>query len=389
MSSGSVTSSRTAHSRQEYLASLHVPSGEEIASISDIQRSRQAELKRRSRELSRKPSAVDGASDVRPSSDQPARPGPNPKHGGHRSSLSNFFSRTRSGTKGVEPAEDDSKRDKAATLIQRTYRGYRTRREMAGLGIDASTRWTHAIREAQFRELTIPRARGGGIDGDNDAAGGTSTWVGDKPADPGTGSRTTTAARRNWKKAATIARRAGNDADEAADGSSSSSSSSDSESGSEEKRRKEEAKARRKKDAKTMGLQYFLEMVDLKHRYGSNLRTYHEEWKKADTKENFFYWLDHGEGRFVDIEACPRERLDRERVRYLSREERQYYLVKVDDEGHLCWAKNGARIDTTENWKDSVHGIVPADDPTPAYTPSGSETRLLGDSTTGDSSDSE
>ena len=34
-----------------------------------------------------------------------------------------------------------------------------------------------------------------------------------------------------------------------------------------------------------MDLQYFLEMVDLKHRYGSNLRTYHEEWKKADTKE--------------------------------------------------------------------------------------------------------
>ena len=118
-----------------------------------------------------------------------------------------------------------------------------------------------------------------------------------------------------------------------------------------------------------MGLQYFLEMVDLKHRYGANLRVYHEEWKKADTNENFFYWLDHGEGRLVDIDACPREQLEREQVRYLTREERQYYLVTVDHDGRLCWAKNGARIDTSERFRDSIHGIVPVDDPTPPYAP--------------------
>lgn len=136
-----------------------------------------------------------------------------------------------------------------------------------------------------------------------------------------------------------------------------------------------------------MGLQYFLEMIDVKHRYGSNLRVYHEEWKKADTNDNFFYWLDYGEGRFLDMDACPRERLDREQVRYLSREERQYYLVNVDKDGRLCWAKNGARIDTTEKWKDSIHGIVPIDDPTPAFKPtSGNQTRLLGDTDTESSS---
>ena len=43
-----------------------------------------------------------------------------------------------------------------------------------------------------------------------------------------------------------------------------------------------------------MGLEYFLEMVDTKHRYGSHLRSYHAEWKKADTTQNFFYWLDFG-----------------------------------------------------------------------------------------------
>ncbi len=112
----------------------------------------------------------------------------------------------------------------------------------------------------------------------------------------------------------------------------------------------------------------FLEMVDLKHRYGSNLRTYQQQWKKSATQENFFYWLDEGEGRFLDVAGCPRERLDRERVRYLSREERLNYLVKINKEGRLVWAKNGARIDTTEKFKDSIHGIVPATGPTPPHT---------------------
>jgi hypothetical protein len=45
------------------------------------------------------------------------------------------------------------------------------------------------------------------------------------------------------------------------------------------------------------------------------------------------------------------------------------YLVKIDKEGRLCWAKNGARIDTTEKFKDSVHGIVPDTDSAPPYAP--------------------
>jgi hypothetical protein len=177
-------------------------------------------------------------------------------------------------------------------------------------------------------------------------------------------------------KAATIVRRAGGDED--SDHSVSTDSlSPDSEEWAQMsladreavRRKREKAQAKRRKHARMMGLKYFLEMVDLKHRYGSNLRTYHEEWKRSDTNENFFYWLDYGEGKKIDLAACPRERLDRERVRYLNREERQHYLVKVDHEGRLVWAKNGVRIDTTEEWKDSIHGIVPADDSTPAFAP--------------------
>ena len=116
-----------------------------------------------------------------------------------------------------------------------------------------------------------------------------------------------------------------------------------------------------------MDLPYFLEMVDLKHRYGSSLRSYHAEWKKSNTHENFFYWLDHGEGKNVEIPACSRERLEREQVRYLSREERMQYLVIVDKEGRLCWHKNGQRMDTSEEYRDSVEGIVKVSDPAKVY----------------------
>ncbi|KAH8163124.1 hypothetical protein CIB48_g5129 [Xylaria polymorpha] len=251
---------------------------------------------------------------------------------------------------------------KAATVVQRTYRGYRVRREMKGLGLDASTRWTHAIRDAQWRELTKPRAR-------NDQA-----LNAEAEGTNGDSARRSNA-RRNWMKVATIARRAGGDEDS---DDSVSTDSVPSSLGSElldpavredTWRKRERKRAKPRKNARMMGLQYFLEMVDLKHRYGSNLRTYHEEWKQSGTNENFFFWLDYGEGKNIDLVACPRERLDRECVRYLNREERQHYLVKIDTNGRLVWAKNGIHIDTTEEWKDSIHGIVPVDDPTPAFSP--------------------
>jgi hypothetical protein len=128
------------------------------------------------------------------------------------------------------------------------------------------------------------------------------------------------------------------------------------------RQKKMAGKMEREKTAQLMGLSYWLEMVDAKHRYGSNLRSYHEEWMKTDTHENFFYWLDHGRGKNLELPLVPRSRLDSERVRYLSREERQNYLVKIDAEGRLCWAHNGQRISTTPQFKDTLNGIVPIDD---------------------------
>lgn len=232
--------------------------------------------------------------------------------------------------------------EKAARTIQRTFRGYRTRRELKGYSLDASTRWITAIREAQFRQSLQPRAKA------------------TKNSHPESSDNTTSPGRKAWKKASVVAWRAG--LDDLSDSSSASSSRDDALPSV-----KDQQKGR--KETRMMGLEYFLEMVDLKHRHGSNLRKYHRLWASADVKENFFYWLDHGEGKDVEAPDCEREKLERDRVRYLSAHERLHYLVVVDAEGRLVWAKNNARVDTSDRFKDSLEGIVPVDDPTPAYDP--------------------
>lgn len=409
----SVDTVDSAQSRKRYLDALVPPFSEEFEHIAETQNSRVLERKAHKKshplEVHHRRSEDHGSGAAGGhtglSSRMSASP-ISPTSPGHRGGLSDRMhllmlqaSRrgpgpktdsdcTQAGAVNLRPQEsedgDEGSRARAATTIQRIFRGYRVRRGMRGLTIDATTRWAHAIREARWREMTRPRARGE-LEGETDDLAATTQEL--------SGNMHSSTARQKWKKVAEIARRAAVDIDADEDeleedldhvSSASSSDASDPETGAlpaekvaeaqqrreaAARKRREEIKARRRKDARVMGLPYFLEMVDLKHRYGSNLRTYHEEWKKADTKENFFYWLDYGEGRLLDIDSCPRERLDREQVRYLSRAERQYYLVQVDSQGRLCWTKNGARIDTTEQYKDSIHGIVPADDPTPSFKP--------------------
>ncbi|KAL5371716.1 hypothetical protein DPSP01_014066, partial [Paraphaeosphaeria sporulosa] len=244
-------------------------------------------------------------------------------------------------------ASSSNEQERAAQLIQKNYRGYRERRQLQGMGLDAGARWSEALKEAKWRSATkpIPRAE---------------RPTRETLTTPEQQSRAASdAARQNWKRVGEIARRAGGD------------DPVDDIEADNDHRTRAQQKAEREKTAKMMDLQYFLEMVDQKHRYGSNLRAYHEQWKKSDTHENFFYWLDSGNGKDFEHPTVSRERLEKEQVRYLSREERMQYLVKIDDEGRLCWAKNGQRISTSMEYKDSVNGIVPKDDSTPAYAPGG------------------
>jgi hypothetical protein len=102
-----------------------------------------------------------------------------------------------------------------------------------------------------------------------------------------------------------------------------------------------------------MVLEYWLEMVDRKHRYGSNLLKYHKVWSEsAETQENFFYWLDEGDGKREDLKECPREKLESQQLEYLSREERYEYLLDIGDDGLLRWAKSGEKVTTHGTNKD-------------------------------------
>ncbi|KAK3628175.1 hypothetical protein LTR56_018787 [Elasticomyces elasticus] len=232
-----------------------------------------------------------------------------------------------------------SEQQHAAEVIQRNYRGYRDRRALNGYGLDPSTRWIEAIKEAKYHNVTSPRSR---AERTSLSPGGDST-------------------RERWRKLGAIAQRAGSD----------DTSESESEAQTDEQLRKirehkRAKKAEREKYAKVMGLEYFLEMVDQKHRYGSNLRRYHQEWKKSETQENYFYWLDYGEGKHLDLEDRPRKRLDFEQVRYLSREDRLKYLVEIK-QGRFCWVKNEKPVTTSIEFKDSINGIVPVHDDTPTW----------------------
>lgn len=372
------SSPHSPRSKEEYMDSLVPPSSDEMSRISQVQLQREQQEKRKSREkerelrksidASRNSLGIEGASSHGSSISSRHRKIQSSGRGRScQSSVAATAAVASFTSLGTESDPDKLLRYRAATLIQRTYRGYRTRRQMKGLALNADTRWTHAIREMKFREMATPRSRLS-TEGDMATKDNLKSLGTDNAA-----TKRSSSARQKWKKVAVIAGRAAQDMDDETSSSHFNSNDDSQLSTSEQReqahRKREEAKAKRRKDARMMGLQYFLEMVDLKHRYGSNLRTYHEEWKKSDTNENFFYWLDYGEGRDLDMTACPRERLDREQVRYLSLEERQYYLVQVDSEGRLCWAKNKTRIDTTENWKDSIHGIVPATDSTPPFRP--------------------
>ncbi|KAJ4165172.1 hypothetical protein LMH87_006817 [Akanthomyces muscarius] len=305
------SSAATASTHNAYIASLVPPTKEQFYEISQIQAEKEVENRRKMKEH-------------KSLSTDPALP------------------------------SDDQGQDAAARMIQKTFRGYRARREMDGYSINPTTRWVAAVRDAQFRETHRPRPR---------PLSQAATVTGEtQPPSAG--------ARQNWRKVGMTALRAGRDAsDSESDPEAESVEETSPEDKAARRQQRQVENAKRRAEARTMGLQYFLEMIDVKHRYGSNLRVYHEEWKRSDAQENFLYWLDYGAGRNVELDACPREQLEREQVRYLSREERQYYLVKVDAEGRLCWAKNGARIDTTEQFRDSIHGIVPADDTTPAFRP--------------------
>ncbi|KAF5772812.1 hypothetical protein HanXRQr2_Chr13g0581611 [Helianthus annuus] len=94
-----------------------------------------------------------------------------------------------------------------------------------------------------------------------------------------------------------------------------------------------------------LALQHWLEAIDPRHRYGHNLHFYYVKWLHCQSRQPFFYWLDIGEGKEVNLEKCARPKLQQQCIKYLSPIEREAYEVTVED-GKFMYKLSRELIDT-------------------------------------------
>ncbi|KAI3447153.1 hypothetical protein Pfo_003818 [Paulownia fortunei] len=102
--------------------------------------------------------------------------------------------------------------------------------------------------------------------------------------------------------------------------------------------------------AQKLALQHWLEAIDPRHRYGHNLHLYYDVWFKSESAQPFFYWLDVGDGKEVNLKKCPRTNLQRQCIKYLGPNERESYEVVIED-GKLVYKQSGTLVDTIEGSK--------------------------------------
>ncbi|OAY83042.1 IQ domain-containing protein IQM1 [Ananas comosus] len=102
--------------------------------------------------------------------------------------------------------------------------------------------------------------------------------------------------------------------------------------------------------AQKLSLQHWLEAIDPRHRYGHNLHLYYDVWFKSSSSQPFFYWLDVGEGKEVNLEKCPRCKLQQQCIKYLGPKEREAYEVIVEN-GNLVYKQSGVLVNTDEGSK--------------------------------------
>ncbi|XP_058073940.1 IQ domain-containing protein IQM1-like [Magnolia sinica] len=102
--------------------------------------------------------------------------------------------------------------------------------------------------------------------------------------------------------------------------------------------------------AQKLALQHWLEAIDPRHRYGHNLHLYYVVWFKCESTQPFFYWLDVGDGKEVNLEQCMRNNLQHQCIEYLGSKEREKYEVIVEN-GKLVYKQSGELVNTAEGSK--------------------------------------
>ncbi|RVX17328.1 IQ domain-containing protein IQM1 [Vitis vinifera] len=102
--------------------------------------------------------------------------------------------------------------------------------------------------------------------------------------------------------------------------------------------------------AHMLALQHWLEAIDPRHRYGHNLHFYYDAWSASKSTEPFFFWLDVGDGKELNLQKCPRAVLQRQCIKYLGPNEREAYEVIVET-GKLVYKQSGMFLNTEEDSK--------------------------------------
>ncbi|XP_027066542.1 IQ domain-containing protein IQM6 [Coffea arabica] len=187
------------------------------------------------------------------------------------------------------PAND---RDMAALKLQKTYKSFRTRRQLADCAVLVEQRWWKLLDFAELKRTSV-------------------SFFDEKPE---------TAISR-WSRARTRAAKVGKGLS-------------------------------KDKKARKLALQHWLEAIDPRHRYGHNLQFYYVNWLQCESKQPFFYWLDIGEGKEVNLEKCPRSKLHQQCIKYLGPIERMAYEVVIED-GKFKYKESGQLLDTRGGPEDA------------------------------------
>ncbi|EAY88689.1 hypothetical protein OsI_10165 [Oryza sativa Indica Group] len=186
------------------------------------------------------------------------------------------------------------KHQAAAVRVQKVYKSFRTRRQLADCAVLVEQRWWKLIDFALLKHNSV------------------SFFEEEKPE----------SALSRWSRARTKAAKVG-------------------------KGLSKDEKAQK------LALQHWLEAIDPRHRYGHNLHYYYQHWLHCESKQPFFYWLDVGEGKDVSMEDhCPRWKLLQQCIRYLGPKEREFYEVVIENK-KLLYKMSRKIVDTSEGPKNS------------------------------------